>query len=204
MKKELTCRQREILDFVFSFTQERGYQPSLREIGRHFGIKSTRGVWGHLIALNKKGFLKRTKAKSRSMELTGLRLGSEIVSVPLVGRISAGQPILALENIETTYHLDKSLVRGENCFLLRVEGNSMTGAGILENDLLLVREQARAENGEIVVAIMEDEATVKRFYQQKDSIRLQAENPDYKPILVKKDDPNFRIVGKVIGLIRKI
>jgi len=204
MKKELTCRQREILDFVFSFTQERRYQPSIREIGKHFGIKSTRGVWDHLIALSQKGYLKRTKSKSRSIELTDLKLGEGIVPVPLVGRISAGQPLLAMENIEDTFHLDKSLVRGDNCFLLKVEGNSMTGAGILENDLLLVREQPRAENGEIVVALMEDEATVKRFYKQKDSIRLQPENPDYKPISVKKDDPNFRIVGKVIGLIRKI
>lgn len=194
----LTQRQQQVLDFIRRHTRERGYPPSVREIGGALGLTSSSTVHGHLARLEGKGYIRRDPTKPRAIELVGER--TRVVSVPLVGQITAGQPILAVENVEETYPLPHDLVGHEDVFMLRVRGDSMINAGILDGDLVLVRRQPTAQNGDIVVALLDDEATVKRFYRESGRVRLQPENDAMEPIIAG----DVAILGKVIGLFRRM
>ncbi|MEW6031432.1 MAG: transcriptional repressor LexA [Bacillota bacterium] len=198
----LTSRQKQILEFIKRQTRERGYPPSVREIGEAVGLSSSSTVHGHLARLEEKGYLRRDPTKPRAIEVLDEGRAVQrhrLVNVPLVGRVTAGTPILAVENIEDYIPLPRDLAGGEGTFLLSVRGDSMIGAGIHDGDLLIVRPQPSADDGDIVVALLEDEATVKRFYRDKRGIRLQPENPALEPIVTR----DVRILGKVIGLIRE-
>lgn len=208
MPKSLSDRQDEILRYITDEVRRRGYPPSVREIGEAVGLSSTSTVHGHLTRLEDKGYIRRDPSKPRAIEIlsspaaaSGLaRDGRRLtVDVPLVGRIAAGVPILAIENIEETFPLPWDLVRGENAFLLEVRGDSMVDAGILDGDLVLVRQQPSAHDGDIVAALLGDEATVKYFYRERDRVRLQPANARLGPIFSR----DVRVLGKVIGLIRR-
>ena len=214
MKTQLTERQEEILNFIQQFREESGYPPTLREIGKKFGISSTFGVKRHLDALQKKGYLDIESNASRGISFlknttivepanrTVLELPLEFRKVPIVGRVAAGSPILAVENIEGSIVIDSSfLKKSEDCFALRVKGDSMINAGIFEGDLVIIHPQKNAFNGDIVVALLDDEATVKRFELKNNKLNLIPENNNYKPIEVT-DDKEFSLVGKVVGVVR--
>lgn len=202
MKKTLTDRQRTIYQFVKQTITAHGHPPTVREIGSKFGISSTNGVRTHLSALIKKGYLRKNEFISRGLELVQ-PLSSGVGRVPLVGAVPAGVPIDAIENIEGEVAVDLSfLPRGES-FSLRVIGDSMRDAGILDGDLVLVAKQATARKGDIVVAMIGGEATVKRYFPEGRRIRLQPENDDFEPIYVTKRSGDFRICGQVVGLMRK-
>ncbi len=202
MGAKLTPRQREILDYIRKEIRERGYPPSVREIGEAIGLSSSSTVHGHLARLEEKGYLRRDPDKPRAIEVTGERQlrRQRLVTIPLVGRVTAGQPVLAVENVEETYALPYDLVRGDSVFMLRVEGESMIEAGIFDGDLVMVRSQDSAGNGDIVVALLDDEATVKRFYNEGDRVRLQPENSSMAPIYSRE----VKVLGKVIGLYRRM
>jgi len=200
--KGLTKRQREILNYVLNNMQQRGYPPSVREIGAALGLTSSSTVHSHLTALEKKGFIHRDPSKPRAIEI--LKDGASqppkrVVNVPVLGRIAAGQPLFAEENIEDIFPLPRDLVREDASFILRVRGESMIEAGILDGDFIVVRQQPTANNGEIVAALLGDEATVKRFYRERDHIRLQPENRTMTPILTR----DATVLGKVVALIRR-
>ena len=202
MGKGLTKRQREILNYVLNNMQQRGYPPSVREIGAALGLTSSSTVHSHLTALEKKGFIHRDPSKPRAIEI--LKDGASqppkrVVNVPVLGRIAAGHPLLAEENIEDVFPLPRDLVREDASFILRVRGESMIDAGILDGDFIVVRQQSTANNGEIVAALLGDEATVKRFYRERDHIRLQPENRTMTPILTR----DATVLGKVVALIRR-
>jgi len=201
--KGLTKRQREILNYVLNNMQQRGYPPSVREIGAALGLTSSSTVHSHLTALEKKGFIHRDPSKPRAIEI--LKDGASqppkrVVNVPVLGRIAAGHPLLAEENIEDVFPLPRDLVREDASFILRVRGESMIDAGILDGDFIVVRQQPTANNGEIVAALIGDEATVKRFYRERDHIRLQPENRTMTPILTR----DATVLGKVVALIRRL
>ena len=202
-KASLTDRQRSILEFLREFLEDNGYPPTLREIGAEFGIKSPRGVQDHLAALERKGHIRREPDRSRGIEILGLRppRPDYIVRLPLVGRVAAGQPVLSEENIDDWMEIDAALARKGN-FLLRVTGDSMLGAHILDGDTLVVEAREEARNGEIVVALVDDEATVKTFYRERGAIRLQPENEDYDPIVVPAGSAEVRILGRVLAVMR--
>jgi repressor LexA len=205
-KKELTSTQKKVLDFLVHHLRKRGFPPTLREIASQFGLKGPKAPQKTLNILEKKGYLRRVPGGSRAIEILGgapFRVG-QIVSLPIVGKVRAGEPILAIENIEGYINLDKSLVSSEDVFLLRVEGDSMIEAHIQDGDFALVKPQPNAENGEIVVALIEDEATIKRIFMKKDLIRLEPANPSMEPIVVRKGEKKIAIVGKVVGIFRKI
>jgi repressor LexA len=214
--KDLTGRQQEIFDFLVEFVQDRGYPPSIRDITRQFGFRSPKAAADHLAALERKGFIQRTPELSRALSIRGDvssraardrrtgRARAATVQLPLVGRIAAGQPLLAVENIEEVLTLDGGFVQEEGAFLLRVVGDSMIDAHITEGDFIIVKPQDSAAAGEIVVALVGEEATVKRFFPEGDRVRLQPENTRLAPIYVTRDDPEFRVVGRVVGLVRKM
>ncbi len=205
-KARLTRRQSEILQFIRERITRGGQPPTIREIGRKFGIKSTNGVRGHLSALIQKGYLKKRALVSRGLELSeGFATTSSVGRIPLVGSVPAGAPIDAIENIEGEVAVDFAFLPGGDCFTLRVQGDSMRDAGILDGDLILVRKQDQAERGEVVVAVIDGEATVKRFFPEgNDRVRLQPENSQFKPIVVNRSDGDFRLAGKVVGLLRRM
>jgi repressor LexA len=205
----LSKRQQAILDFIRKNIREKGYPPSVREIGEAVGLASSSTVHGHLARLQAKGYLRRDPTKPRAIELltdepqTQARAEmAEMVMAPVVGKVTAGLPITAVENIEDYFPLPKSMVRGDDeVYLLSVQGDSMIEAGILDGDYVIVRKQETARNGEIVVAMTEDnEATVKRFYKEADHVRLQPENPNLQPLRYRE----VRILGRVIGVFRRI
>lgn len=201
--KVISRRQEQILDYIKAETETQGYPPSVREIGRAVGLKSTSTVHGHLAQLERKGYIRRDSSKPRAIEVlpaAGVLPRSASVTVPLVGRVTAGLPVLAVENIEDYFPLPKDFGEQGTLFMLRVTGDSMIEAGILDGDYVIVRQQENAENGEIVVALLEDEATVKRFFKEKDKLRLQPENRFMDPIIVE----DASILGKVIGVVRRI
>ncbi|AZT90215.1 transcriptional repressor LexA [Caldicellulosiruptor changbaiensis] len=202
MKKQLTKKQEEILEFIKKRIKEKGYPPAVREICEATGLKSTSTVHGHLTRLEKKGYIRRDPSKPRAIEIVDddFYVHRNVIQLPLVGKVTAGEPILAVENIEDTITLPYDLVGTEDAFLLRVKGDSMIDAGIFDNDIIIVRRQNVAENGDIVVALIDEEATVKRFFKESDHIRLQPENKAMDPIIVK----DVKILGKVIGLIRRM
>lgn len=198
--KELTDKQKRILDFLMDFTKNHGYPPTVREIGNHF-----RFLWaaarGHLHALERKGFIKLNPSKSRGIEIPGL-MPSGGFMLPVAGRIRAGRPILAQEDIDAHILIDKSLFPHSDSFSLRVTGDSMIEAGILDRDYVVVRPQRTIENGEIGVVLIEDEATVKRVFKEKKKIILKPENRNMQPSTHNPDE--VTIIGKVVGVIRKI
>jgi repressor LexA len=221
----LTDRQQAILDFITQSIEERGYPPTLREIGEHFGIRSTNGVNDHLRALEKKGHLQREDLKSRALRPTSPPASSssnnvsfgrsdprfaDIVEVPLVGRVAAGLPLLAVENVQDTVHVDKFFIgQTREVFALRVKGDSMIEDGIFDGDYIFVKKQLQAARGDIVVAMINgpsgDEATVKRYYPEGDNIRFQPANAAMQPIIVKKKDfRSVNLLGIVVGVYRKM
>ena len=212
MKNKLTDRQEEILTFIKQFTFESGFPPTLREIGKHFGISSTFGVKRHLEALVKKGFINIESNASRGISMirqdsddalnATWRNESTFIKIPVIGRVAAGIPINAIENHESSLIVDPSFLRkAEDAFALRVKGDSMINAGINDRDLVIVSPNEQAKNGDIVVAMLNDEATVKRFEIKNNVIRLIAENTAYQPIEVHNQD-DFKVVGKVKGVVR--
>ena len=201
--KAISGRQEQILDYIKAETETQGYPPSVREIGRAVGLKSTSTVHGHLSQLERKGYIRRDSSKPRAIEVlpaAGVLPRGASVTVPLVGRVTAGLPVLAVENIEDYFPLPKDFGEQGTLFMLRVTGDSMIEAGILDGDYVIVRQQENAENGEIVVALIDDEATIKRFFKEKDKIRLQPENRFMDPLIVE----DASILGKVIGVVRRI
>lgn len=212
MKNKLTDRQKDILTFIKQFTLETGYPPTLREIGKHFQISSTFGVKRHLEALVKKGFINIESNASRGISLIrknnddfiekSVRDEDIFVKIPVIGRVAAGIPIDAVENLEGSLVVDPSFFKkDEDAFALRVKGDSMINAGINDKDLVIVSTKEQAKNGDIVVALLNDEATVKRFEIINNKIRLIPENISYNPIEIKSDD-DFKLVGKVKGVVR--
>ena len=200
----LTDRQREVLDFISDSIRKRGYPPTLREIGSHFGIRSTNGVNDHLRALEKKGFLHREDLKSRA--LRPLVSEDAFVEVPVLGKVAAGQPLLAVQNYEDTVKIDRFFIgQTREVFALRVKGESMIEAGIFDGDYVFIRKQLQASPGEIVVAMIGDEATVKRYYPDGDTIRFEPANANMSPIVVRRRDfRSVNILGVVIGVYRKM
>ncbi|MDN9012648.1 transcriptional repressor LexA [Brevibacillus laterosporus] len=201
---KLSNRQQAIIDFIRKEVKDKGYPPSVREIGEAVGLASSSTVHGHLARLEKKGLIRRDPTKPRAIELldeTRLQddYESSIVRVPVVGKVTAGQPITAIEQVEEYFPLPENIVTSDNVFMLRVMGESMIEAGILDGDYVIVRQQNVANNGDIVVAMTEeDEATVKRFFKEKTHFRLQPENSQLEPIILD----NVSILGKVIGVYR--
>jgi repressor LexA len=205
-KKELTSTQQRVFDFLKDFFQDKGFPPTLREIASHFGLRGPKGPQKTLNILERKGFIRKVPGGSRAIEILSyppIRL-TQILPIPIVGRVRAGEPILAIENIEGYINLDRNLVSSGNVFLLRVQGDSMIDAHIQDGDFALVKPQPNAENGEIVVALIEDEATIKRIFKKRDLIRLEPANPKMEPIVVKRGEKKVTIVGKVIGIFRKL
>ncbi len=200
MTRPLTKRQDAVLKFLTAHTARFGYPPTIRETARHLGIKGFSAVKKHLDALEEKGRISR-RGGARTIELAGRSAPAPVVSVPILGQVAAGRPILAEENILGTLALDRSLVRGGKSFLLRVKVDSMTGAGIFEGDHVFVKVHPQADNGEIVVGLVEDEATVKRFYKRGKRIVLEPENPAHSPIIPAPGE-EVRILGRVMGVIR--
>jgi repressor LexA len=234
MADALTQRQREILDFISASIVERGFPPTLREIGEHFSIRSTNGVNDHLKALEKKGHLRREDLKSRAMrpvnpdgggEVVPLRAASsgqwprhtgnveipafnedDMAEVPILGRVAAGQPILAIEQATDTVRIDRVLIGGHReVFGLRIVGESMIEDGIFDGDYVFVKKTPQANTGDIVVAMIEGEATVKRYYPEGDRIRFQPANSNMQPIIVRRlDFKSVDIIGIVVGIYRKL
>ena len=193
-------KQQEIYEFLKTYTENKGYPPSVREICAAVSLKSTSTVNGHLKRLEKKGFIKRDPSKPRALEINELSTPKkEMVNIPIVGKITAGLPILATENVEDTFPLPIDYIKHDNeLFMLKVSGESMINAGIHNNDLAIIESTNSAKNGEIVVALIDDSATIKRFYKEKDHIRLQPENDTMDPIIV----PDCSILGKLVGIYR--
>ncbi len=203
VREVLTKRQKEIFEYIEKMITEFGKSPTIREIGERFSISSTNGVRAHLEALIKKGYIKRQKLISRGIDLIR-SFPNPVRRVPVVGAVPAGHPITAIENIEGELAVDTSFLPGGETFTLRVKGESMRDAGIFDGDYVLVNRQETANKGEIVVAIIGEEATVKRYFPERGRIRLQPENESFEPIWVDENSPEFSIAGKVIGLMRRI
>ena len=205
MNKEelLNTRQKQILTYIKAALRSKGYPPSVREIGEAVGLSSSSTVHSYLSKLEEMGFIRRDPTKPRAIDVLDEApwRQKQITPVPLVGRVTAGEPILAVENIEETYPFPTELVGDNDVFMLAVKGTSMIDAGILDGDYVLVRSQNSARNGDIVVALIdEEEATVKRFFKEKEYIRLQPENATMEPICSR----NVSILGKVIGVFRQL
>lgn len=218
----LTKRQEQTLDFIRSSIRDRGYPPTLREIGEHMGIRSTNGVNDHLRALERKGYLRREDMKSRALRVVGeqetaasFTLGStatgaasedDTIEVQVLGRVAAGLPVFAEENVIDSVRVDRMLVKGsQDVFGLRVQGDSMIEAGILSGDYIFVRKQSTADRGDIVVALIGDDATVKYYFPERDYVRFQPANAQMAPILVRASDfKSTMLLGKVVGVYRRL
>jgi repressor LexA len=211
----LTKRQEQTLDFIRRSIEDRGYPPTLREIGEHMGIRSTNGVNDHLRALERKGYLTREDMKSRALKLVEDQMAApanktgvedDLIEVRVLGRVAAGLPLYAEENVIDTVRVDRMLVRGgREVFGLRVTGDSMIDAGILSGDYIFVKKQSTADRGDIVVALIGDEATVKYFYPERDYVRFQPANGQMAPILVRASDfKSTMLLGKVVGVYRRL
>jgi len=204
----ITEKQMRVLEYVKEQIKKNGYAPSVREICQALGLKSTSTVHGYLSRLQKKGLIQKAALKPRTIRITdeeengqqAFYTSKEMVDVPIVGKVTAGMPILAVENVEDSFPLPIDFVGNSETFMLRVRGDSMIEAGILDGDLVLVKKQNTAENGDIIVALIEDEATVKTFFKEKNHIRLQPQNSFMQPIIV----PTCSILGKVAGVFRKL
>jgi repressor LexA len=199
----LTERQQAILDFIDECVRENGFPPSVREIGAHFGVYPAT-VQDHISALERKGYLQKKRFQSRTLSVSSpaRRNFGDRTTIPVVGNVAAGLPLLAQQNIDQTIQLPKEWAP-EGAFLLKVQGNSMEGAHILDGDYVLVHPQETAVNGEIVVALIGEEATVKRFHKSQRGITLKAENPKFSPIEIERTEAaSFKLVGKVMGVLR--
>ena len=199
--RKITAKQEEILNYIKNEILERGFPPAVREICQAVGLKSTSSVHSHLESLEKNGYIRRDPTKPRAIEILDdsfQMVRREVVNVPVVGTVAAGQPILAEQNIDSYYPIPAEFMPNEQTFILKVKGDSMVNAGILNGDSVVVKQQSTAHNGEIVVALVEDSATVKTFYKEDGHIRLQPENDTMDPIIV--DD--CQILGKVFGVFR--
>ncbi|PKM89573.1 MAG: repressor LexA [Firmicutes bacterium HGW-Firmicutes-12] len=199
--EDLTERQLSILSYIKSEIRTRGYPPAVREIGCAVGLSSSSTVHSHLNQLENKGYIKRNPTKPRAIEIidSDFSTTKEMIDVPIVGRVTAGAPILAVENIEETFPLPLEFVNTDEVFMLKIQGDSMINAGIFNGDMVVIKKQNVARDGDIVVALLNDEATVKRFYKGFNHIRLQPENDAYEPIITR----DVQILGKVIALLRK-
>lgn len=199
--EQLTARQTEVLQIITRHLETCGYPPTLREIAAKLGISGTLGVMKHLEALEKKGYLRRQEGSTRGITLCNQ---NQAASLPIVGVVRAGLLHPAIQDIEGHFAIDRSQLASGGAFFLRVKGDSMIHAHIVEGDLALVRPQPDASNRDIVVAMVEGEATLKRFYREADRIRLQPENPNYEPIIIQKGEQEVSIVGKVVGIYRQM
>jgi repressor LexA len=208
VRPDLTDRQRQALDYITDCLTVRGYPPTLREIGEHMGIRSTNGVNDHLKALERKGYLVREELKSRALRPVDLKEPREEIEVTILGRVAAGAPILAEENVVDRVVVDRyflGAVKAKDVFGLVVHGESMIEDGIFDGDYIFVRKQSTAEAGEIVVVMLDGEATCKRYYPEGDRIRLQPANAAMDPIFVRRSDfRNVDILGKVVGVYRRL
>ena len=203
MLPELTTRQKKIYDFVSGTIREKGYAPSIPEIGRRFKIASTRGVFDHLKALEKKGYIRRVgKRAINIVRVNGRSALPEATEIPILGRVTAGIPILAEENIEGFIAVANEITLGKETFALKVKGDSMIEDGIFDGDYVIIRRQETADDGDIVCALIENEATLKRFHRQGSVVILEPANKNYDPITVSKGE--FRVLGKATGVIRKL
>ena len=213
--KRLTARQREILDYITASISDRGYPPTIREIGREMGIRSTNGVNDHLKALERKGYLRRDDLKSRAMrpvkmpDAPGPAANSDdldTVEIPLLGRVAAGEPILAVEQAEDSVKVDRVLLGGHReVFALRIVGESMIEDGIFDGDYVFVKKTPTANTGDIVIALIDEEATCKRYYPEGERIRFQPANSEMEPIYVhKRDFRETMIIGRVVGVYRRM
>lgn len=203
---KLSRRQQDILDVIKTNVKEKGYPPSVREIGEAVGLASSSTVHGHLERLEKKGYIRRDATKPRAIEILTddyitSNFNDEVVKVPIIGKVTAGDPITAIENIEDYFPLPSNMVSSKDIFMLTVSGESMIDVGINDGDFVIVEKQSTANNGEIVVAMNEEnEATVKRFFKEKNYFRLQPENHTMEPIILE----NVSVLGKVIGVFREM
>jgi len=203
--EDLTDKQKSVLEYMKKFSLEKGYPPSVREIGAAVELKSTSTVHNHLLNLEKKGYIRRDPTKPRAIEIYDAPFQDQLFKkpmkqVPIVGKVTAGEPILATENIEDVFPLPESFIdTEEEVFMLSIQGNSMIDAGIHNGDFVLVKKQNTANNGDIVVALLDEEATVKRFFKEKGQYRLQPENSSMEPIIAT----DVAVLGKVIGLVRR-
>ncbi|SFG66039.1 SOS-response transcriptional repressor, LexA [Desulfotomaculum arcticum] len=195
----LNQQEKDILNFIKQYIKESGYPPTVREIGKAVGFRSSSTVHGYLHRLHEKGAIKLDPTKPRALVVIEDEYTKEIITVPVLGQVAAGLPLLAEENYEDVFPLPADFTGSGDLFILRIKGDSMIEAGILEGDLVVVRKQPKVENGEIAVAMIEGEATVKRFFKEKDHILLQPENSLYAPIIARE----VEILGKVVGLVRR-
>jgi repressor LexA len=198
---KISKKQNEILEYIKSQILNKGYPPSVRDICEAVNLKSTSSVHSHLETLEKNGYIRRDPTKPRAIEIIDDNFNlvrREVVNVPIVGRVAAGQPILAVENVESYFPIPTEFMPNEQCFMLKVQGESMINVGIFDGDTILVEQCQTAQNGDIVVALVEDSATVKTFYREADHIRLQPENDFMDPIIVR----DCQILGKVFGTFR--
>jgi repressor LexA len=197
--KTLTARQKEVLDFISSYIDEHAYPPTIREIAERFAI-SVKGAYDHVKALEKKGFLRLGENRSRALELIGRdKADRSVVELPILGAVAAGKPINAIENYSGSIHVPADMIRSSPCFALSVRGDSMKDAGIFHGDIAVIEERQTADNGEIVVAMINDSVTLKRFFRENNRVRLMAENPAYAPIFTQ----DVKILGRLRGIIRK-
>lgn len=196
---KLTSRQQQAYSYIVNYLQRHGFAPTLQELAAHLDIKGNLGVLRHLQALEKKGYIERAAGRSRGITLPGR---SVVHRLPLLGTVAAGPLSEALQEADESIQVDVSLVHGDGCFVLRVAGDSMIGAQIADGDLAVVRPQSTAENGDIVVVMLNGEATLKRFYRQGRSIRLQPENSRLQPIILSAADGDLQLIGKVTGIMR--
>lgn len=203
-KKPLTFKQERVLSFLKDYLSRYGYPPTIREITWHLKMAGPHSAKRFLDMLEQKGYIRRVAKRSRAIEIIGTPSSTHVRMVPIIGRVRAGTPLLALENIEGNLALDRSLARWKDVFLLRVMGESMIEAHIEDGDLALVKPQPTASNGEIAVILLHDEATIKRFFKEKDTIRLEPANASLKPIIIKEGKGEVSIVGKVVAILRNI
>jgi repressor LexA len=205
MKETLTPRQEQVLGIIKDSYEKNGFPPTIREIARHLRLRGPKGVQKHLSALEDKGFIRRRSGLSRAVEVVGWsgKSAAPTVAAPIIGRVRAGSPILATEEVEGHLRLDRSIAP-PGSFVLRIVGDSLIEAGILEGDLAVVQPDLRPQNGTIVVALLDDEATVKRLYREDDRIRLEPANAAMNAIVVGPNQKEVRIIGRVVAIIRKM
>ncbi len=204
---ELTSEQSRVYTFIIRYRQQTGFPPTVREIAQGLGYKSPNNVRQHLRLIEQKGFIRLLAGKARGIEITSFEenVPDEVedgVSVPLIGTVAAGKPITAIENVDGYLTLDKSIFKGEGLFALRIKGDSMNGMGILNGDMVVVRKKSTAEHGEVVVVVIDGDATLKRFIKEGNRILLRAENPAYSDIVLSAAS-SIQIAGKLVGVIRK-